>query len=96
MRSSWAEVADAVVVIAWNVDHPHALAGQAQDLLDHVVVGLGPEPAGLHLPAVNDVAHEVERVALELADELQQELGLAAARAQVDIGDERRPAADGG
>ena len=65
-----------------------ALAGQAQDLLHHVVVRLRPVPAALQLPAVDDVADQIERVAVHVADEVEQQLGLAAARAQMDVGDE--------
>ncbi len=75
-------------MVARDVRHLHALAAHAQDLLHHVVVRLGPVPAALQPPAVDDVADQVELFALEAADEVEQELGLAAARAQMDVGDE--------
>jgi hypothetical protein len=90
-----AEVADAVVVIAGDVDHRDALARQPQHLLHHVVMRLWPEPAGLHLPAVDDIAHQVERVALQHPDELQQPLGLATLGPQVHVGDKGGAAAQG-
>ena len=77
-----------LVVVARRIDHVGALARLAQDLLHHVVVGLRPEPAPPQLPAVDDVAHQVQALALDHAQEVQQRLGLAAGRAQVHIGDE--------
>jgi hypothetical protein len=85
-----AEVADPVVVIAGHVDDVHPLAGQAQDLLHHVVMGLRPVETALHLPAVDDVAHQIQRVAFQLADEVEQKLRLTAAGAEVDVGKEHR------
>jgi hypothetical protein len=52
-----AEVAHHLVVVAGHIDHLHALAGQAQDLLDDVVVRLRPVPARAQLPPVDDIAH---------------------------------------
>jgi hypothetical protein len=45
------------------------------------------DPA-LHLPAVDDVADQVEGLALHVPDEVEQQLGLAAAGAQVHVRDE--------
>ena len=90
------EVAHPVVVVAGHVDHVHALAGHAQDLLDHVVVRLRPVPARAQLPAVDDVADQIERLALHMADEVEQQLGLTALGAQMDVGNEDGPVlADG-
>ena len=76
-----------LVVVARHEHHPGALAHLAQQLLHHVVVCLRPVPLALELPAVDDVAHQVERVALHRLEELQQRLGLTAGRAQVQVGD---------
>ena len=74
-----------LVVVAGNVDHVAALAGPAQQLLHHVVVGLRPVPLAAQLPAVNDVSHQVQIVAGVGLEELNQGLGLAAGRAQVQV-----------
>ncbi len=76
-----------LVVVAGHEDHPRALARLAQDLLRHVVVRLRPEPTAPELPAVDDVAHQVQRVAFEAAQEGEQCGSLAARRAQVQIRD---------
>ena len=41
-------------------------------------------------PAVDDVADQIDRVGLVQAEEVEQQLGLAAARAEMDVGDEER------
>src|SRR6185437_4970600 len=63
----------------------------AQDLVHDLAMGLGPEPAALELPAVDDVADEIERLAGVSLQEVEQKLRLAAAGPQMDIGNEDRP-----
>ena len=48
-------------MVPGDVDHPHALARLAQDLLDDVVVRLLPVPVIFEPPAINDVAYKVEK-----------------------------------
>ena len=84
-------VARHLVMIAGHIDDLGPFARHAQDLLHHVVVRLRPVPAALQLPSVEDVADQIEPVALDVADEVEQKLGLTAARAQMDVGDEDGP-----
>jgi len=79
-----------LVVVAGHEDHPGALAGAPQQLLHHVVVGLRPIPRAAQLPAIDDVANEVQRLALHFAQELQQRPGLATRCAQVQVRDPHR------
>src|SRR5581483_11696321 len=51
----------------------------------HVVVRLGPVRAAAHLPEVDDVADEVDRVGLVLLEELQERLGLGGAGAEMNM-----------
>ena len=81
-------VAQRLVVVAGHVDDARALARLAQQLLHHVVVALRPVPAALQAPAVDDVADQVDLVGVVVLQEIEQELGLAAARAQMNVGDE--------
>ena len=74
-----------LVVVAGDVDDVGALARLAQDLLHHVVVRLRPVPPALQAPAVDDVAHQVEIVALVLLQEVEQKFGLAAAGAEMNV-----------
>ena len=84
-----------LVVVARDVDDVGAFARLAHDLLHHVVVGLRPVPPALEPPAVDDVAHQVEMLALVALQEVEQQFGLAAARAEMDIGQENRAVARG-
>ena len=79
-------VAQEFVVIAGQIDDARALAGFAQKLLHHVVVRLRPVPARPQLPAVDDVADQIDRLGIVIAQEIEQPFGLAAARAEMNIG----------
>ena len=79
-----------LVVVAGHEDHACALARLAQQLLHHVVVRLRPVPLPPQLPAVDDVAHQEQRLAFDVAQEVQQGLGLAAGCAQVQVADPHR------
>jgi hypothetical protein len=80
------ELARHFVVVAGHVDHFRALARLAQQLLHHVVVALRPVPATAQLPAVDDVAYQIEHVGLVVLQEIEQIRGLATGRAEMDIG----------
>jgi hypothetical protein len=64
-------------MVTRHVDEARALACFAQQLLHHVVVGLRPVPAGLQLPAVDDVTDEVDDVSLEVAQKREKPVRLA-------------------
>ena len=83
-------LAQELVVIAGQIDDAHALAGLAQELLHHVVVGLRPIPARLELPAVDDVADQIDHVGVVVAHEVEEALGLAALGAEMHVGNEQR------
>ena len=78
------------VVVAGDVDEPRALARLAQQLLHDVVVRLRPVPGRAQRPAVDDVADEIEGVGVVPAQEVEELVGLAAARAEMHVGDEKR------
>ena len=81
------------VVIAGNEHHARALAHLAQQFLHDVVMGLRPIPARFEPPAVDDVADEEEFVGFVVLEKIQQQFGLAAARAEMNIGKEQRAVA---
>jgi len=89
------EAAQELVVVAGHVDDAGALARLAQQLLNHVVVGLRPVPGRAQPPAVDDVADEVDGLRLAFAQELQQRVGLRAARAEMQVRDEQAAVAPG-
>ena len=81
-------ISQELVMVAGNVDEPGSLAGLAQQLLDHIVVGLRPVPAGLQLPAVDDVADEIDGIGLQVAQEGDEPLCLARLGPQMDVRNE--------
>ncbi len=82
-------IAQELVVIAGHVDDAGAFARLAQQLLHHVVVRLRPIPAGFQLPAVDDIADQVDRVGIVITQEIEKAVGLAAARAEMNIGNKQ-------
>jgi hypothetical protein len=60
-----------LVVVAGDVDDPRAVAGHGQELLQDLVVGLGPVPVAGEAPAVDDVADQEELVAVVAVEELE-------------------------
>ena len=54
-KAKAAELAGEFVMVAGDEDHAGAVAGLAQDALDHVVVRARPVPMLAQLPAVDDV-----------------------------------------
>ncbi len=78
------------VVVAGDVDQAGALARLAQQLLHHVVVRLRPIPRRAQRPAVDDVADQVDGVGVVVAEEVEQLVGLAAARAEMHVRNEKR------
>ncbi len=51
---------------------------------------LRPVPAGPQLPAVDDVADQIDRVGIVIAQEIEKLVGLATARAEMHIGNKER------
>jgi hypothetical protein len=79
-----------LVVVAGHEDDMRALARLAQQLLHHVVVRLRPVPAALELPAVDDVAHQVQGATARRAQEVEQGRSAASRGAQVQVGNPDR------
>ena len=78
------------VVISGDVNYAGALACFTQNFLDHVIVLLWPINSPPQRPNVDQVAHDVQRVEISLAQKVQQRSSVATARAQVRVGDPRR------
>ena len=62
----------------------------AQKFLHHVVMGLRPIPGRVQRPAVDDVADEIDRVGVVIAQEVEEAVGLAAAGAEMHVGNKQR------
>src|SRR5271166_3887569 len=77
--------AQPLVVIARDVNDPGALADLAQDFLNDIIVRLRPIPRFLQPPAVDDVANQVDRLGFGFAEKIEEEFGLATARAEMHV-----------
>jgi hypothetical protein len=75
-------------VIAGHEYEARTFAHLAQELLQHVVVRLGPVWAAPHFPEVNYVTDQVDNVAFAVPEEVEQPMGLSGARTQMHVGDE--------
>ena len=82
-------IAQALVVIAGDVNETRALAHATHQLLQYVVVRLHPMRAAPHLPEIDDVAHQIDGLGLHTAEELEQLTGLASLGPEVDVRDEQ-------
>jgi hypothetical protein len=79
-----------LVMVARDQYHPGAAMRQLEQAADHLVVRVRPVPAFLEPPAVDDVADQIERLALDCVEEVEQQRRVAAARAEVDVTDPDR------
>ncbi len=66
------KVGHQLVVIARDVDHMRAFAGFAQNFLDYIVVLLRPVNSAAQRPNIDQVAHNVERIEIVLAQKIEQ------------------------
>jgi hypothetical protein len=80
-------VAQHLVVVAGDEHDAGAAVRHLEHAADDLAMRVGPVPALAQPPAVDDVADQVERLALDRAQEVHQHRGVAAARAEMDVGD---------
>src|SRR5213592_5260503 len=62
-----------LVVVTGDVNDARSLARFAENLLDDVVVLLRPVTAATQLPDVDQIAHDIERLAFVFAQEIECE-----------------------
>jgi len=74
------KVAQQLVVIAGHIDDIDAVFGLAQDRSHDVVVRLRPEDPLPHFPDVDDVADQIEILAVDGMEEVQQVIGAASTK----------------
>src|SRR5688572_16166203 len=85
-----AELADEIVVVARDVNDARSFARFAQEFLNDVVMLLRPVNSAPHLPDIDEIADNVERLHFVIAKEIEQRPGVAAARAEMHIRNPRR------
>ena len=79
-------IAGKLIVIAGHEDDAGAGIDLAQDFGHHLVLCFGPVPAALELPAIDNVADQIERVAVVMGQKVGQRFGLAARRSKMGVG----------
>src|SRR5262249_25838407 len=82
-------VAQKLVVVAGQINDSRTLARLAQEFLHDVVMMLRPEPAGAQLPAVDDIADQINGLGIVITQKLEKLSGLAAASAEMYIRDKQ-------
>lgn len=75
-------------MIAGHVDDARAFLDFAQDQIHDAAMVVVPEPASAQTPAVDDIADEIECVAVIVREKIREHFSFAAARAQMGVGDE--------
>ncbi len=80
-----------LVVIAGDIGYPGAALAHGEDTPQYVGMRLGPVDTLAQSPAVDDIAHQIQLIALDRLEEGRQLVGLASARAQMEIRYPQRP-----
>jgi hypothetical protein len=88
--------AQRLVVVARQVHDAGAPSRAPQQSLQHPAMPRRPEPLLLQPPAVDGIADQVEIIGLDMLQEIQETVRLAARRAEMDVGDEHGPISAGG
>ncbi len=83
-------IADAFVMVAGDEHDTGALAGLAQQLLQHVVMGLRPHGPALDAPEIYNVANEVDGLGVVVLKEVEEHGVLGSTCAEMHIRDEQR------
>lgn len=85
---------DKFVMVAGNVNDPGLLAAFAKQFLNEHIVVVAPEPTELEFPSVNEIADQIKVFAIHLAQEFQQFGNTGMPRAEVDVRNPNRAAAE--
>ncbi len=83
-----------LVVVAGDVGDAGLLTAFAQQFLDEQIVFFAPKPFMLELPAINQIAHDVEVLTFVAAEKIQQRVHLGVFRAEMHVGDPYRTVAE--
>src|SRR5580698_7912215 len=81
-------IAGEFVMIAGHEDYASAAIDLCQDFGHDAILRLVPVPAALELPTIDDVAHQKESAAFIVRQEIGKRFRLAAACAQMSVGNE--------
>ena len=59
-------------MVARHIDDAGAFASLSEKLLNDIVVSLRPVPALTQLPAVDNIAHEIDRIGVIMLEKIKQ------------------------
>ena len=76
---------DTFVVITRNENDLRSLAGFAKKLLQHIIMRLQPQRAPPDAPEIDNVADEIDRVGIVVAEKIKKGFRLARPRAEMEI-----------
>src|SRR5690554_3827024 len=78
-------------MVAGNINDPRSALGPLQYAPDDVIMTARPVKLLFQPPSVNNISDQVERVAVDMVQKVDQQIGIASPRSQVDIGNPDRP-----
>jgi hypothetical protein len=89
-------VSQGLVVVPRDIENIDAVPGEAQELLHHRVMAYRPVHDAPERPEIDDIAEQEYHFAFVPLEKGKQALGLACARAEMDVREEQRANADHG
>jgi hypothetical protein len=78
------------IVIAGDENHFGSTLGFAQNGAQNIVVRLRPKHRLLHVPHIDDVTHQEQRVHFDMVQEIEQQIRAASFEAQMNVRYENR------
>ncbi len=81
-------IAQRLIVVAGNEDDALAVAGAAQQLLNHGILCRAPVDTAAHGPEIDDVADQEDLFGCVFAQKIEKPFGLACPGTEVDVGEE--------
>lgn len=79
------ETADKLVMISDDIDDFSALAPFAQELLNYVVMGLGPKNSTTKCPNINQIPYEIELLELGVPKKFKESGRITATSSKVNV-----------
>lgn len=80
-------IAQHLVMIANNENDACSLMRDFQDAADDFIMAIRPIPALFEPPAIDNVAHQIQRFALDRMEKIKQQVGVTAFGAEMDVRD---------
>jgi hypothetical protein len=73
------------IMIARNINHPGAMLGFFEYPANHIIMARMPIPRAFQAPAVDDVADQIECIAIGMLEKIHQHVRIAAGRTQMNV-----------